>query len=215
MTEQQACTLCGADGHRAYSCPMRVEEHQPVLVPWSVLDRAVMWVEDRRRYGDDGTIVDDWLALKSIQRAALAQPSPAPELERPEVVGYLLAKGNGTLSIWNAGPNDAPLIRLADFDRIVEALRAERDMWMQAAGRSREEVIAYIAERANLLEQVAQAGQVPEGWKLVPIEPTKEMMLNGSSCQHHEHDDTACIQRQSRRGIWSKMLAAAPAQGGE
>lgn len=129
MTEQQACTLCGADGHRAFECPMRIEEHPPVLVPWSVLDRAVMWVEDRRRYGDAGTIVDDWMALKSIQRAALAQhspkcatcndtgqivvsgphycgefqppeyetepcdmcaqPFPAPELERPEVVAYL------------------------------------------------------------------------------------------------------------------------------
>ncbi|HCF7385830.1 TPA: hypothetical protein NIJ97_002009 [Pseudomonas aeruginosa] len=47
-----------------------------VQVPWNVFDRAVMWVEDRRRYGDDGTIVDDWKALKTIQRAALAQPSP-------------------------------------------------------------------------------------------------------------------------------------------
>lgn len=46
-----------------------------VQVPWNVFDRAVMWVEDRRRYGDDGTIVDDWKALKTIQRAALAQPS--------------------------------------------------------------------------------------------------------------------------------------------
>lgn len=52
-----------------------------VQVPWNVFDRAVMWVEDRRRYGDDGTIVDDWMALKAIQRAALAQPSPAPELD--------------------------------------------------------------------------------------------------------------------------------------
>ena len=47
-----------------------------VRVPWNVFDRAVMWVEDRRRYGDDGTIVDDWKALKAIQRAALAQPYP-------------------------------------------------------------------------------------------------------------------------------------------
>jgi len=58
---------------------------------------------------------------------------------------------------------------------------------------------------------VAQAQHsVPEGWKLVPVEPTKEMMLNGSSCQHHGHDDLTCVQRQARRGIWSKMLAASP-----
>ncbi|HCK4502995.1 TPA: hypothetical protein N0H38_004475 [Pseudomonas aeruginosa] len=62
---------------------------------------------------------------------------------------------------------------------------------------------------------VAQAGQVPDGWAIVPIEPTREMMLNGSSCQHHDHDDMSCIQRKMRHGIWSKMIAAAPAQGGE
>lgn len=47
-------------------------------------------------------------------------------------------------------------------------------------------------------------------WKLVPVVPTKEMMLNGSACQHHDHDDLSCIQRDMRRGIWDKMIAAAP-----
>ncbi|WP_052251813.1 hypothetical protein [Pseudomonas aeruginosa] len=67
--------LQGAQGERDGWGPLPI-----VQVPWNVFDRAVMWVEDRRRYGDDGTIVDDWKALKTIQRAALAQPSPAPEL---------------------------------------------------------------------------------------------------------------------------------------
>ncbi|MFU3016093.1 hypothetical protein ACM7NY_02160 [Pseudomonas aeruginosa] len=59
-----------------------------VQVPWNVFDRAVMWVEDRRRYGDDGTIVDDWKALKTIQRTSLAQPSPA-QPEGAPVIGCL------------------------------------------------------------------------------------------------------------------------------
>lgn len=63
--------LQGAQGERDGWGPFPI-----VQVPWNVFDRAVMWVEDRRRYGDDGTIVDDWKALKTIQRAALAQPSP-------------------------------------------------------------------------------------------------------------------------------------------
>ncbi len=62
--------LQGAQGERDGWGPLPI-----VHVPWNVFDRAVMWVEDRRRYGDDGTIVDDWKALKTIQRAALAQPS--------------------------------------------------------------------------------------------------------------------------------------------
>ncbi len=63
--------LQGAQGERDGWGPLPI-----VQVPWNVFDRAVMWVEDRRRYGDNGTIVDDWKALKTIQRAALAQPSP-------------------------------------------------------------------------------------------------------------------------------------------
>ncbi|HHX5603350.1 TPA: hypothetical protein ACVFG7_006051 [Pseudomonas aeruginosa] len=66
--------LQGAQGERDGWGPFPI-----VQVPWNVFDRAVMWVEDRRRYGDDGTIVDDWKALKTIQRAALAQPSPVSE----------------------------------------------------------------------------------------------------------------------------------------
>ncbi len=66
--------LQGAQGERDGWGPLPI-----VQVPWNVFDRAVMWVEDRRRYGDDGTIVDDWKALKTIQSAALAQPSPVSE----------------------------------------------------------------------------------------------------------------------------------------
>ncbi|MDI4187107.1 hypothetical protein QK407_26595 [Pseudomonas aeruginosa] len=72
------CDLQGAQGERDGWGPFPI-----VQVPWNVFDRAVMWVEDRRRYGDDGTIVDDWKALKTIQRAALAQPSPAQTQPSP------------------------------------------------------------------------------------------------------------------------------------
>ncbi|WP_258153112.1 MULTISPECIES: hypothetical protein [unclassified Pseudomonas] len=107
--------LQGAQGERDGWGPFPI-----VQVPWNVFDRAVMWVEDRRRYGDDGTIVDDWKALKTIQCAALAQPSPKcatcndqghvcldweagaweecpdcaqAEAERPEVVGVRYEDG--------------------------------------------------------------------------------------------------------------------------
>ena len=46
--------------------------------------------------------------------------------------------------------------------------------------------------------------------KLVPVEPTEAMMLNGSGCKHHAFDDMGCIQRQMRKRIWDKMIAAAP-----
>ncbi|UVW76826.1 hypothetical protein MTX71_07935 [Pseudomonas aeruginosa] len=102
MTKANECTCPSGDGSLRHPCPAHPAVEQAggderdlqgtqgerdgwgpfpiVQVPWNVFDRAVMWVEDRRRYGDDGTIVDDWKALKTIQRAALAQPSPTPEL---------------------------------------------------------------------------------------------------------------------------------------
>ncbi|EOV2105365.1 DUF551 domain-containing protein [Klebsiella pneumoniae] len=48
------------------------------------------------------------------------------------------------------------------------------------------------------------------GYVMVPKEPTEAMMLHNSGCQHHAWDDPDCAMRQTRRLIWSHMLAAAP-----
>ena len=58
--------------------------------------------------------------------------------------------------------------------------------------------------------KAAKAQAVPEGWKLVPVEPTPEMMLHGSNCQHHAWNDKECPMRNSRRSIWKHMCDAAP-----
>ncbi|WP_227641098.1 DUF551 domain-containing protein [Klebsiella pneumoniae] len=50
----------------------------------------------------------------------------------------------------------------------------------------------------------------PPGYVMVPKEPTEAMMLHNSGCQHHTWDDPDCAMRQTRRLIWSHMLAAAP-----
>lgn len=50
----------------------------------------------------------------------------------------------------------------------------------------------------------------PPGYVMVPKEPTEAMMLHNSGCQHHAWDDPDCEMRQTRRLIWSHMLAAAP-----
>lgn len=50
----------------------------------------------------------------------------------------------------------------------------------------------------------------PPGYVMMPKEPTEAMMLHNSGCQHHAWDDPDCAMRQTRRLIWSHMLAAAP-----
>ncbi|MGU0777996.1 hypothetical protein ACSESE_11420 [Pseudomonas aeruginosa] len=130
--------LQGAQGERDGWGPLPI-----VQVPWNVFDRAVMWVEDRRRYGDDGTIVDDWKALKTIQRAALAQPSPAQaeqaEAERPEVaeVAFVLR---------NIGAMDAEDIDGDNVDLRFEDAEG-RDTGCDVS------IVEYAEKAADLLEQ--------------------------------------------------------------
>jgi hypothetical protein len=62
---------------------------------------------------------------------------------------------------------------------------------------------------AKIIEHI-ESKSIPDGWKLVPVEPTPEMMLHGSNCQHHPWDDKECPMRNSRRSIWKHMCEAAP-----
>ncbi|HCC2867544.1 hypothetical protein [Klebsiella pneumoniae] len=62
----------------------------------------------------------------------------------------------------------------------------------------------------QLYRHAQPAPVVPDGYVMVPKEPTEAMMLHNSGCQHHAWDDPDCAMRQTRRLIWSHMLAAAP-----
>ncbi len=63
---------------------------------------------------------------------------------------------------------------------------------------------------AKIMEHIDTLQTIPSGYKLVPLEPTPEMMLHGSNCQHHAWNDKECPMRNSRRSIWKHMCEAAP-----
>ena len=68
-------------------------------------------------------------------------------------------------------------------------------------------------DMVEIMERLLNAGKspvIPDGYVMVPKEPTEAMMLHNSGCQHHAWDDPDCAMRQTRRLIWSHMLAAAP-----
>lgn len=76
--------------------------------------------------------------------------------------------------------------------------------------RSAEAVRAQMAYR-NLVENALSAAPalpvaVPDGWKLVPIEPTRQMMSQG-------HFALGGTDRGKFRRIYQAMLAAAPEVG--
>ncbi|MEL0550180.1 hypothetical protein QFI96_000435, partial [Raoultella sp. TW_WC1a-1] len=66
------------------------------------------------------------------------------------------------------------------------------------------------APGAEIKHPSTNSPAIPEGYVMVPKEPTEAMMLHNSGCQHHAWDDPDCAMRQTRRLVWSHMLSAAP-----
>ncbi len=67
--------------------------------------------------------------------------------------------------------------------------------------------ILAIAEAFRALEQRAESAEsklVPVGWKLVPIEPTPEMMVAGTLVSEFQEDPS---------GMYRAMIEAAPEVG--
>ncbi len=124
---------------------------------WDALQSIMEWTA-AENIPDDRKLC----LIRNAARAALAQPSPAQaEAEQPEIVafryrctnaegeplpGWFYSDGAGTLGLRE------PLMAVSQHERIVGALRAEIAEWQEAAGRGRSDVVAYIAERAKLLE---------------------------------------------------------------
>ncbi|RQG53728.1 hypothetical protein IPC203_24875 [Pseudomonas aeruginosa] len=98
-----------------------------------------------------------------------AQPSPAQaEAERPEVVAYLFVKPDGTLSMdavrHKPSQPAVAVMTVAQHDRIVGAMRADRDSWAEQAEQRladwdemRKERDAALAGVAELEKELAMA----------------------------------------------------------
>lgn len=71
------------------------------------------------------------------------------------------------------------------------------------------EEFAALRRKIAELQQAGNSAAIPEGYVMVPKEPTEAMMLHNSGRQHHAWDDPDCAMRQTRRLIWSHMLTAA------
>ncbi|HGJ9111016.1 TPA: hypothetical protein ACJYBD_002883 [Pseudomonas aeruginosa] len=186
--------------------------------------------------------------LQREARAALAQPSPAQaeqaEAERPEMsperAAYFMRRFKSEEKL--LGPNeqaavDYVLSLLAQHDRIVGELRAEIAEWQEAAGRSRSDVVAYIAERAKLLEErdaalanvdalavqvlklggtisfahhrTDQAGQVPQAWLDVQAERRRQITAEGWTPEHDDKHETGALA--SAAGCYAMFSLAYPA----
>jgi hypothetical protein len=62
----------------------------------------------------------------------------------------------------------------------------------------------------EIAELEAERGKVPEGYALVPVEPTALMMAVGGKARPYVDDDEQELIDLNTAGTWEAMLAAAP-----
>ena len=231
MTEQQACTLCGAGGHTAAQCHWREQETFEEAVA-KRQGKSIAWVAS---YRDESTLgymaaslQHAWWAWQA--RAALAQPSPkCATCHDQEVVSTTDVDHNGDhIEIRCpdcAQPSPAPELKTHTFppvptEAMLKAYREVSPGWLCIDGwRAMMEVAT-----------VAQAGQVPD---ILTEDDMKWLRRFAECCEDSGaggHDLPKGAVKQLVRagalrhcgggitettafGDW--LLDAAPAQGGE
>ncbi|HBN8251503.1 TPA: hypothetical protein L3689_001738 [Pseudomonas aeruginosa] len=180
MNKANECTCPSGDGSLRWPCPAHPAVEQAVgdeRAAFELFVRKHCGMPEHIAVNWDAKFTNDaWEGWQA--RAALAQPSPAQaeqeEAERPEVVGYLATaehpkhgqphkafnyfkdQHDAQVAHWRergCTVTEDRLMTVSQHERIVGALRSEIAEWQEAAGRSRSDVVAYIAERAKLLEE--------------------------------------------------------------
>lgn len=124
-------------------------------------------------------LIADWLDMDGLEDATEFLRRLAGDLERAQPAGEAEPVGYIIPSLVEA---------LAKGNSVV--------MWPKRMGQATMPLYAAPPAAAN------QAG-IPEGWKLVPKEPTREMLL---AAYERNHDGTTTLYHK----MWAAMLAAAP-----
>ncbi|MFU6320889.1 hypothetical protein ACM8AQ_05390 [Pseudomonas aeruginosa] len=124
-------------------------------------------------------------------RAALAQPSPAQaEAERPEVVGYR-SKESGMVYEQDYGlKNPEALTTVAECERIVGALRADRDSWAEQAEQRLADWDEMRKERDAALARVAELETALE-----PFAAVADAYDDSEDDDHEPYTDMGCDDR--------------------
>lgn len=138
-------------------------------------------------------IIDISEHVRELEQRAEAAEAKLAELDKQEAIFQVEVSGNHWL---NAGPVDD-----SDFTGLPDGVN-----------------LLY----ARPVPAVNLADLVPDGWKLVPIEPTKRMIIDGFESEPSEFWNTpeewesyqamsGCGQAAHKtRLCWTAMLAAAP-----
>lgn len=182
-----------------------------------------------------GTEFSKVLSENLVELSSDAKPEQA-EAERPEVVAYLFVKPDGTLSMdavrHKPSQPAVAVMTVAQHERIVGELRADRDSWAEQAEqrladwdemrKERDAALARVeqqertiasmneahAKLAGLYEAAQAQHSVPEGLALIPVRETEAM-----------HDAVMAllykgVARTDTQKLLDAYIAAAPGKEG-
>lgn len=93
-----------------------------------------------------------------------------------------------------------------------ETLSEDRKVgWRDDAERALAVVKEYLTSQAATALRLSAGGGVPEGWKLVPVEPTFEMQIAGrDAIIDASDDDNLDLSTDDSDACYRAMLAASP-----
>lgn len=209
---------------------------EPAVDYHGLLDDAAFWIEGALKCKEWNWSPDQFDAasdcLSSIRSALVATPPAEPVVEAPQPANSVRGAAERVVSFdWSS--NDPDAVAAVDALRAALATKpaVKDDETVVALPPTREyvdRIVRIFRDRpaddtsAVVLQDYARAAlsgsgsgwPVPDGWKLVPVEPDDAMIEAGQ--------DT-CEEKNSWGGrvyasdIWESMLAASPAapqQGG-
>lgn len=174
---------------------------EPVAWTWHYREQWHVTNDERRA---EFVAKDGDVAVLPLYRHA--QPAPVVQMFPEEPPQHLLPKGNSRDTTYRRGAIILgwKLCRAAMLERqLVDHVDEESLITIKAAP-----ALGSLPKTGEV--QNTNDPAIPDGYVMVPKEPTEAMMLHNSGCQHHAWDDPDCAMRQTRRLIWSHMLAAAP-----
>ncbi|WP_225382960.1 hypothetical protein [Klebsiella variicola] len=174
---------------------------EPVAWTWHYREQWHVTNDERRA---EFVAKDGDVAVLPLYRHA--QPAPVVQMFPEEPPEHLLPKGNSRDTTYRRGAIILgwKLCRAAMLERqLVDHVDEESLITIKAAP-----ALGSLPKTGEV--QNTNDPAIPDGYVMVPKEPTEAMMLHNSGCQHHAWDDPDCAMRQTRRLIWSHMLAAAP-----
>lgn len=100
--------------------------------------------------------------------------------------------------------------------RLINTLSGTVYPWAYGLDERKPDECSGFTVEVKPLYSVSPAPAVPDGWRLVPVEPTDEMLAAAMECDDvvfDKEDDTAfCVQFDN---IYSAMLEAAPEPEGD